>query len=188
MTGQVEGKNTAALSAQIMAAASQTKLPDGVSVLAGGDMQTMNDEFSKIGYALLTAVFLVFVVMAMEFESTRFSLVVMISVPFSLTGAFLGLWVMNSSINMTSLIGLIMLVGTVVNNAIVLIDYTNILRNENGMVREDALVLAGRTRLRPILMTTLTTVLSLLPTAMGIGGDVEMMQSLSYVVIGGLSC
>ncbi|HIT18251.1 MAG TPA: efflux RND transporter permease subunit [Candidatus Fimivivens faecavium] len=188
VTGQVEGKNTAALSAQIMAAASQTKLPDGVSVLAGGDMQTMNDEFSKIGYALLTAVFLVFVVMAMEFESTRFSLVVMISVPFSLTGAFLGLWVMNSSINMTSLIGLIMLVGTVVNNAIVLIDYTNILRNENGMVREDALVLAGRTRLRPILMTTLTTVLSLLPTAMGIGGDVEMMQSLSYVVIGGLSC
>lgn len=188
VTGQVEGRNTAALSAEIMAAANQTRLPAGVSVVEGGDMQTMNDEFSKIGKALLTAVFLVFVVMSMEFESMRFSLVVMISVPFSLAGAFLGLWVMNSSINMTSLIGLIMLVGTVVNNAIVLIDYTNILRNENGMAREDALVLAGRTRLRPILMTTLTTVLSLLPMAMGIGGDVEMMQSMSYVVIGGLSC
>lgn len=91
------------------------------------------------------------------------------------------------NISMTSLIGLVMLVGIVVNNAIVLIDYTNILCREEGFAVEDALIQAGRTRLRPILMTTLTTILGLFPTALGIGGNVEMMQSMSVVVIGGLS-
>ncbi len=164
----------------------ELNLPDGVKVRAGGDMDTMRDEFTAIGYALLTAVFLVFAVMAIQFESLAFSLVVMIAIPFSLTGAFFGLAVTGNSISMTSLIGLVMLVGIVVNNAIVLIDFTNIMRTQGMEVRE-AIVFAGRTRMRPILMSTLTTVMGLLPMALGIGGKVEMMQGMAVVVIGGLA-
>ena len=125
--------------------------------------------------------------MAVQFESMKFSIVVMASVPFALTGAFAALLITGQSISMTSLIGLVMLVGIVVNNAIVLIDYTNLLRNEQGLEINAALKAAGRSRLRPILMSTLTTILSLVPMALGIGGKVEMMQGMAAVVIGGLS-
>ncbi|RGX55431.1 MULTISPECIES: efflux RND transporter permease subunit [Anaerotruncus] len=188
VTGQTaQGASATQLSNQIVARVQQMDLPDGVTVEAGGSMRTMNEEFGNIYGALATAIFLVFVVMAMQFESMKFSLVVMLSVPFSMTGAFLALILTGMSISMTSLIGLIMLVGIVVNNAIVLIDYTNTLRREQGMPARDALIFSGRTRLRPILMTTTTTVLGLLPTAVGIGGEVEMMQSMAVVVIGGLT-
>ncbi len=180
------GVSATSLSNQIMARLGQMNLPSGVEIEAGGNMRTMNEEFSAIYSALATAIFLVFVVMSIQFESVRFSLVVMLSVPFSMTGAFLGLILTGQSISMTSLIGLVMLVGIVVNNAIVLIDYTNILRREQGMPARTALIRSGRTRLRPILMTTMTTVLGLLPSALGIGGNVEMMQSMATVVIGGL--
>ncbi len=187
VTGQTAtGMSDSALSNQIMQRVRQMDLPDGVNISQGGNMRMMNDEFNAIYGALATAIFLVFVVMAMQFESMRFSLVVMLSVPFSMTGAFFALMITGQSISMTSLIGLVMLVGIVVNNAIVLIDYANILRREHGMSARDALIHSGRTRLRPILMTTLTTVLGLLPTAIGIGGQVEMMQSMAIVVIGGL--
>ena len=188
VTGQTAtGMSDSALSNQIMQRIQQMDLPEGVNISQGGNMRMMNDEFNAIYSALATAVFLVFVVMAMQFESMRFSLVVMLSVPFSMTGAFFALMITGQSISMTSLIGLVMLVGIVVNNAIVLIDYANVLRREHGMSARDALIRSGRTRLRPILMTTLTTVLGLLPTAIGIGGQVEMMQSMSIVVIGGLT-
>lgn len=126
--------------------------------------------------------------MAVQFESMKFSIVVMASVPFALTGAFAALLITGQSISMTSLIGLVMLVGIVVNNAIVLIDYTNLLRNEQGLEINAALKAGGAgSRLRPILMSTLTTILSLVPMALGIGGKVEMMQGMAAVVIGGLS-
>ena len=175
------------LTNQILQRVQQMDLPDGVEIEAGGSYQTMNEEFSKIYEALAIAIFLMFVVMAVQFESSKFSLVVMLSVPFSMTGAFLSLIITGMTISMTSLIGLIMLVGIVVNNAIVLIDYTNILRRERGLGAREAVVYAAPTRLRPIMMTTLTTVLGLLPSAFGLGGNVEMMQSMAVVVIGGLS-
>lgn len=182
----VSGSDITAMTAQAVAAMQTLDLPDGVTLRAGGSMDMMRDEFTAIGYALLTAVFLVFAVMAIQFESLAFSLVVMISIPFSLTGAFFGLAVTGNSISMTSLIGLVMLVGIVVNNAIVLIDFANIMRVQGMEVRE-AIVFAGRTRMRPILMSTLTTVVGLLPMALGIGGKVETMQGMAIVVIGGLS-
>lgn len=160
---------------------------DGIDLVEGETMRMMQDEFSSIGVALLTAIWLVFVVMAVQFESMKFSIVVMISVPFALTGAFGALLITGQSISMTSLIGLVMLVGIVVNNAIVLIDYTNLLRTEQGLEITAALKAAGQSRLRPILMSTLTTILSLVPMALGIGGEVEMMQGMAWVVIGGLS-
>lgn len=180
------GADITSMTNQAVAVMQELDLPDGVTVRAGGNMDMMTDEFTSIGYALLTAIFLVFAVMAIQFESLVFSLVVMIAIPFSLTGAFFGLIVSGSSISMTSLIGLVMLVGIVVNNAIVLIDYTNIMRTQGMEVRE-AIVFSGRTRMRPILMSTLTTVMGLLPMALGIGGKVEMMQGMSVVVIGGLT-
>ena len=175
------------LTNQILQRVQQMDLPDGVEIEAGGSFQTMNQEFGKIYQALAVSIFLVFVVMAVQFESMKFSLVVMLSVPFSMTGAFLALILTGMTISMSSLIGLIMLVGIVVNNAIVLIDYTNILRRERGLGAREAVVFAAPTRLRPIMMTTLTTVLGLLPSALGFGGNVEMMQSLSVVVMGGLT-
>ena len=182
----VSGADITAMTTQAAAAMQTLDLPDGVTLRAGGSMNMMRDEFTTIGYALLTAVFLVFAVMAIQFESLAFSLVVMISIPFSLTGAFFGLAVTGNSISMTSLIGLVMLVGIVVNNAIVLIDFANIMRVQGMEVRE-AIVFAGRTRMRPILMSTLTTVMGLLPMALGLGGRVETMQGMAVVVIGGLS-
>lgn len=122
---------------------SSITFPEGVTLAEGDTMRMMQDEFSSIGFALLTAIWLVFVVMAVQFESMKFSIVVMASVPFALTGAFAALLITGQSISMTSLIGLVMLVGIVVNNAIVLIDYTNLLRSEQGLEINAALKAAG---------------------------------------------
>ncbi len=181
------GSNINALTNQAMRRLNNLQLPDTVSFAQGVDMRMMVEEFTAIGYAMLTAVFLVFAVMAIQFESLTFSGVVMLAIPFSLTGAFLGLRVSGSSLSMPTMIGLIMLVGIVVNNAIVLIDYANTLRREEGMDIRAALIKACRTRLRPILMSTLTTIVALVPMAIGIGGRVEMMQGMAWVVIGGLT-
>lgn len=179
------GYNINALTQQVMEAVeSGVEIPLGVTFAEGSDIETMMEEFAAIGRALLIAVYLVFVVMAIQFESLRFSLIVMISVPFAFTGAFLALFLAGSTINLASLLGLVMLSGIVVNNAIVLIDYTNILRREEGLSAEEALLRAGRARLRPILMTTLTTVCGLIP--MAFASSVELMQSLGFSVIGGL--
>ena len=179
------GLNIAQLSTQVMNdITANVEFPEGVEIDQGSMMEQMYEEFAAIGKALLIAVYLVFAVMAIQFESMRFSGVVMISVPFALVGSFLGLAITGSSVNMASLLGVVMLVGIVVNNAIVLIDYTNILRREYGIEIRQALRQAGISRLRPILMSTLTTIVGLLPMALGSG--VEMMESMAVVVIGGL--
>ena len=180
------GLNVSKLTNQIMErVAAEVDMPSSVTFVEGSDMQTMAEEFQAIGRALLIAVYLVFVVMAVQFESMRFSGIVMISIPFSFTGAFIALFLSGSTINLASLLGLVMLSGIVVNNAIVLIDYTNHLHRDEGMPTDEALLNAGRSRLRPILMTTLTTVCGLLP--MSFGSSVAMMKSLGFCVIGGLS-
>lgn len=187
VSGQTRTGSAAKTSSAVMQSAMGMTFPDGVSLSMGGDMRSMNEEFSSIYTALASAVFLVFMVMAIQFNSIRFSLIVLISIPFCAIGAFAGLLIAGSSLNMASMIGFVELAGIVVNNAIVLIDYTNILREEKGLSPYDALIEAGRTRLRPILMTTLTTVLSLVPMAAGLGSGTETMQSLAVVVIGGLT-
>ena len=180
------GANVRNMTQTAMAAVEDIELPEGVTLGQGSSMDMMNSEFGSIGKALLIAVYLVFAVMAIQFESVIFSLVVLFSIPFSLTGAFLALYITGSSISMTSLIGLVMLAGIVVNNAIVLVDYAGTLRRE-GMEVHEALVTAGKRRLRPILMSSLTTIVGLIPMAAGFGGEVEMMQGMAVVVIGGLS-
>jgi HAE1 family hydrophobic/amphiphilic exporter-1 len=135
---------------------------------------------------ILLAAFLVFAVMAVQFESLRHPLVIMASVPFALVGVVGALVVTDTTLNMNSALGAIVLVGIVVNNAIVLVDYTNLLRRERGASLLTAVVEAGRRRLRPILMTTLTTALALLPLALGMGEGSEIQAPLARVVVGGL--
>ncbi len=158
--------------------------PEGVEPASSMQVDMMYEELSSILKAILTAVFLVFLVMAMQFESPRFSLMVMTCIPFSLIGSFLLMFVTGSNISMISLMGFLMLMGIVVNNGILFVDSTNQFRQEIPL--EDALIQSGVIRLRPILMTTLTTILSMVPLAVGIGTNAVMMQGMALVIIGGL--
>lgn len=160
--------------------------PTGVKQSESFMTEMMNEEFSAIYGAIATAILLVFMVMAIEFESARFSIMVMISIPFSFIGSFLLLFLTGTKISMPSLLGILLLVGTVVNNGILFVDTTNQLRLEDGMNTTDALIHTGKIRLRPILMTTSTTILSMLPMALGIGSGTEMMGGMAKVIIGGL--
>ncbi len=162
----------------------QMVLPRGVTRVSSMMDDMMMDEFQAIVRAIFTAVFLIFLVMAMQFESPRFSIMVMTSIPFALIGSFGLLFITGSTLNMVSLMGVLMLVGIVVNNGILYVDTANKLREE--MPLNDALVKSGQMRLRPILMTTLTTILSMVPMSLGIGDGSVMMQGMALIIIGGL--
>lgn len=159
-------------------------LPVGVTQTEDMLTSMMNEEFAVLYRSILTAVFLVFLVMAMQFESPRFSMMVMMCIPFSLVGSIFLLYITRSTLSMVSLMGFLMLVGIVVNNGILYVDTANQLRQE--MPLRDALIESGSIRLRPILMTTLTTILSMMPLAMGIGDNAQMMQGMALVIVGGL--
>ena len=175
------------LAGKINTGASELDLPYGVSVSRSIQLDRMYEEFSSLLKAILTATFLVFLVMAMQFESPRFSLVVMLCVPFSLIGSFTALFISRTTLSLPALMGFLMLVGTVVNNGILFIDTTERLRSEEGYTIEDALAKAGAMRLRPILMTTLTTALAMIPMAIGLGENGAIMQGMAWVIIGGLT-
>ena len=159
--------------------------PAGVSNAANAMDEMMVEELSGLMGAIGTAIFLIFVVMAMQFESPKFSFMVMFTIPFSLIGAFGCLFIANCKISMVSLLGFLMLIGTVVNNGILYVDTVNQLRGEMGL--QTALVEAGAIRMRPIMMTTLTTVLSMLPMAVGYGDSGTTLQGLALVNVGGLT-
>ncbi len=157
---------------------------EGVSLAAGAQDESMAEELGNLLNAILTAVFLVFLVMAMQFESPKYSGMVMLCIPFALIGSFLFMALVRATVSMVSLMGFLMLMGIVVNNGILFVDTANALRTE--MELEEALVKAASIRIRPILMTTLTTILSMVPMAMGFGDNGEMMQGMALVIIGGL--
>ena len=170
---------------EIQADVAQLNFPTGVRQADSSMQRMMNDEFNSIYIAVVIAVLLVFMVMAIQFESLKHAIMVMVCIPMCLIGSFGLLALTGTSISMTSLLGFLILVGTVVNNGILFVDTTNQYRQ--SMEVETALVLTARTRLRPILMTTLTTVLSMVPLSLGIGTGSEMMQGMGIVVIGGLT-
>ena len=160
-------------------------VPPGLSVALGGQSEEMNRSFRSLLMALALAVFLVYLIMASQFESLLHPFVIFFSIPLALIGAVFALWLTNSTISVVVFIGLILLAGIVVNNAIVLVDLINQLRAQ-GMPKIEAIKEAGRLRLRPILMTTLTTTLGLLPLAMGFGEGAEIRAPMAITVIGGL--
>lgn len=160
-------------------------IPAGVRIRLGGAAQTMVESFEQLSFALLVAVVLVYMIMAAQFESLSHPFVVMFSVPLSLIGATIGLHFGNQQLSVTAFIGIIVLVGIAVNDAILLVSTTNMLRMR-GIDRWDAIVTAGQQRLRPIFMTTLTTVFAMMPLAWGIGPGAEFYKPLALVVIFGL--
>jgi HAE1 family hydrophobic/amphiphilic exporter-1 len=145
----------------------------------------MQNSFQSLILALILAVFLVYLVMASQFESLLHPFVILFTIPMALIGAVWALWITDSTVSVVVFIGVIMLVGIVVNNAIVLIDSINQLR-EAGMEKMAAIKEGGKTRLRPILMTTLTTVLGLLPLSLGIGEGAEIRAPMGITVVGGM--
>ena len=170
--------------AAIDAAVAQMDLPDGVSQGAGMMDDTTADSVESIVTALLAAVFLVFLVMAIQFDSPRLSIMVMLCIPLSLIGSILLVFLTGRPMSLTGLMGFLMLVGIAVNNGIYLVDGTNQLRQT--MPLGEALVEAGTTRLRPILMTTLTTVISMVPMMFSNDSGMGMMKDMAYVMVGGL--
>ena len=163
------------------------ELPPGVSRLpsaAGKSNRQIQDSLKLLGGL---AAFLVFVVMAVQYNSLIDPLVIMLTVPLALTGGLLGLWLSQTAIGATVIIGAILLVGIVVNNAIILVELANQIRDREGVGPTAAILKAAPQRLRPILMTTLTTVLGLLPLALGIGEGAEFLKPLGVVVFSGLS-
>ena len=162
------------------------ELPDGCSYEFGGMTEMMMETFTKLAIAMVVAVFLVYMIMASQFESLRYPFIVMFSMPLAITGAIFGLLITGNTITMPAMMGFVMLVGMVVNNGIVLVDYANQLM-ERGMKCYDALTTAGPRRLRPILMTTLTTILGMVPMALATSEGSEMMRALAIGVIFGLT-
>ena len=174
---------TAAAEAQ--AIIDRTPMPQGISAMVAGQNEEMEASFRSMQFALLLAVFLVYLVMASQFESLIHPLVILFTIPLALVGAVLALYITGTTVNVVAFIGVIMLAGIVVNNAIVLVDLINQLRAK-GVEKTEAIIEAGRERLRPILMTTLTTALGLLPMAIGFGEGAEMRTPMAITVIGGL--
>jgi Cation/multidrug efflux pump len=163
-----------------------TTIPTGLSTVIAGDYEDQQEMFVQLFALIILMILLVYIVMASQFESLMAPFVIMFSVPFALVGVLLGLRVTGTPLGVMAVIGIIILIGIVVKNGIVLIDYTILLR-ERGMHIRDASTTAAKSRLRPILMTTLTTVLGMLPMALGTGEGSEMWRSLGVTVVWGLT-
>jgi hydrophobic/amphiphilic exporter-1 (mainly G- bacteria), HAE1 family len=161
-------------------------LPRDFSVGFGAEVEQQAQAFSQLQMVLILALILVYAVMASQYESLRDPFIIMFSVPTAALGVVLSLWLTNTSFNMQAYIGIIMLAGIVVSNGILLVDYTNVLRRRDGLPLRQAVEMAGRTRLRPILMTSLATMLGLVPMSLGLGEGSELQVPLARVVIGGL--
>jgi HAE1 family hydrophobic/amphiphilic exporter-1 len=163
----------------------RTPMPSGINAMVSGQNEEMQDSFRSMQFALALAVFLVYLVMASQFESLIHPFVILFTIPLALVGAVLALFITGTTVNVVAFIGVIMLAGIVVNNAIVLVDLINQLR-ASGIEKTEAIMQAGKVRLRPILMTTMTTALGLLPMAISFGEGTEVRTPMAITVIGGL--
>ena len=161
-------------------------IPTEIGTKIGGSMEDQQESFSDMGMLLILLLMLVYIVMAAQFESLRYPFIIMFSIPFAFVGFILSLFITGETINLMSLIGAIMLVGIVVKNGIVLVDYIN-LNRERGMGISQAVILGGKSRLRPVLMTSMTTILGMVPMSLGIGEGSELWQPMGIAIVGGLT-
>lgn len=161
------------------------EVPTGITLELGGSIEDQGEAFSDIGLLLVLIVVLVYIVMATQFESLLYPFIIMFTIPFAMSGVFIALWLTGTPLSIIALIGAIMLVGIVTKNGIVMVDYMNLLV-ERGSSISDAVINGGKSRLRPVLMTSLTTVLGMLPMALGIGEGSETWQPMGVSVVGGL--
>jgi HAE1 family hydrophobic/amphiphilic exporter-1 len=181
----VVGRPAGTVGSEIMAAFNN--IPDGVTVKAGGMMERQGDAFGSLGFAFLAAIVLIYLIMVVLYNSLIDPIIVLFSIPLSFIGALLTLALTMNSLNIFSIIGLIVLIGLVAKNAILLVDFTNHIRKEEGMNIFDALIEAGKERLRPILMTTFAMIFGMLPIALAAGNGAEIKNGMAWVIIGGLA-
>lgn len=184
--GGVADRPLSEVVADVRAALSHVERPPGFTVAVAGEQEQQDETFGGLATGVLLAILLVYAVMAVQFESLRHPMVVMVAIPFGFIGVVATLVLTGTTLNMNSFLGAIVLVGISVNNAIVLVDYVNMLRREHGVALFEAVCEGGRRRLRPILMTTLTTALAMVPIALGVTEGSEIQAPLAMVVVGGL--
>lgn len=182
----VIGRPTGTVSEEIKAKAESIEVPDGISIEYLGDSKNQGDAFGSLGLAFITAIILVYLIMVALYESAVYPFVVLFSIPVALVGALLALALTMETLNIFTIIGMIMLLGLVAKNAILIVDFTNKLK-EDGYGVKEALVEAGKERLRPILMTTLAMVFGMLPIAIASGAASEIKNGMAWVIIGGLT-
>ena len=186
ITSDLFGRSLGDVTADIQAQLDQMVIPQGVAVSFGGQIREQQEAFADLAFLLLLSIFLVYVVMAAQFESFRMPLIIMVSIPFAFTGVLLALFVTGMELNVISMIGSVILVGIVVKNSIVMIDYTNLLV-ARGYSVYDSVLQSGKSRLRPVLMTTLTTLLAMIPLAVSRAEGSEIWAPMGVAVIGGLT-
>lgn len=186
VNANLAGRPSGSIIKDIKAKEDQIKLPAGVTVEYLGDAKNQGDAFGSLGFALVVAIVLVYLIMVALYENAIYPFVVLFSIPVALIGALLALALTMDTLNVFSIIGVIMLLGLVSKNAILIVDFTNQLKSEGHGV-EEALLEAGKERLRPILMTTLAMILGMLPIALASGAGAEIKNGMAWVIIGGLT-
>lgn len=180
-----EGYNIGLVSNQLKEKLEKYKTPEGYEIKMAGEDETINEAMTELFKMLGLALVFMYLIMVAQFQSLRSPFIIMFTVPLAFTGGLLALWLAGMSVSVIAMIGFVMLSGIIVNNGIVFIDYTNQLI-AGGMSKKEALITAGKTRLRPIVMTALTTILGLFTLAMGVGMGADMVQPMAVVTIGGL--
>jgi multidrug efflux pump subunit AcrB len=180
------GRDLGSVSAATQKVVDEVKPPEGFTARLGGQTEAQKAAFKGLAFAGVMALALVYMVLAAQFRSLIDPLVIMFSVPLGITGVFIMLWLTGTTLSVNSAMGIIMMVGIVVSNGVLLVDFANQLR-DRGHGIEQAMIEAGRTRLRPILMTTIATIFGLIPMALGIGEGSETNLPLARAVIGGLA-
>lgn len=186
VTATLYGTTLDVAAANIQAELDKMDIPTEIGTKIGGSIEDQQESFSDMGTLLILILMLVYIVMAAQFESLRYPFIIMFSIPFAFVGLILSLFLTGISINLMSLIGGVMLVGIVVKNGIVLVDYIN-LNRERGMGISQAVISGGKSRLRPVLMTSLTTILGMVPMSLGIGEGSELWQPMGVAIVGGLT-
>lgn len=180
-----EGENIGLVSRRVEKALKKLDIPNGYEVRMAGEDETIRESMTELMKMLGLAVIFMYLIMVAQFQSLRSPFIIMFTIPLAFTGGLLGLFLTGKAVSVIAMIGFVMLSGIIVNNGIVFVDYTNQLM-EDGMEKQEALIEAGKTRLRPIIMTALTTILGLLTMAFGMGMGADMIQPMAIVTIGGL--
>jgi HAE1 family hydrophobic/amphiphilic exporter-1 len=177
--------NVTLVSNKVQQALDKIDVPEGYSITMEGEDETINDAMSQMVLMLVLAVIFIYLIMVAQFQSLLSPFIIMFTIPLAFTGGFLALFITGQEVSIIAMLGFIMLAGLIVNNGIVLIDYINQARRE-GMSKKDAIIDAGKTRVRPIFMTALTTILAMSTSALGFGDGSDMMMPMAVTIIGGL--
>lgn len=180
-----EDHNVTLVGNQVQKALNKMDIPEGYSVTMEGEDETINDAMEQLVLMLILAVIFIYLIMVAQFQSLLSPFIIMFSIPLAFTGGFMGLFITGNEVSVIAMLGFIMLAGLIVNNGIVLIDYINQARR-GGMGKREAIIDAGKIRMRPILMTAMTTILAMLTSALGFGDGSAMMQPMAITIIGGL--